>query len=513
MRQNAASRLPLVAAGCAALLTSACSVQPRPFTAAETAARVAADRAVLYAAQEPVQGPVTLEEAFARALRYNLDARLAAHEQAVQNRQLALAPFDMLPRVAASAGYVTRDRELATRSFSSSTGQVSNDTFVGSDRNRNVADLGFTWNILDFGASYMQAQQQADRALIAAERRRKTIHNLLQEVEGAYWQAVAAQRIQPRLETTLTQTRRALATIERLERARSLEPSEALRSQRELLEILRQLETVSDDLAIVRARLSALMGMPPGSPYTLPSTPEMVRDAPLAPLAQLEDLALTQRPELREAAYDGRIVALEARRALLRLLPGITLNGSLNYDSNSFLLYNNWAEAGARLALDLVRLASLPQTLELNATQRELSETRRQALSMAVLAQVHVAALQLARAEAQHQRAVRQDAVEQRIARLSGQRQADQAGSDLDRVRDTASALLSELRRHRTFAELRTARATMDATIGQDPLPQEVAGLDIQTLAAEIRRVRAEGPSLPPSAPQVVASVAPERAP
>lgn len=492
--KSASSRSNLLLAGCATLLAGACTVQPRAFTAVETAARVATDRAVLYAQQEPFHGPVTLEEAFARALRYNLDARLAAHEQALQNRQLSLAPFDMLPRVTASAGYVTRDRELATRSFSRSTGRVSPDTFIGTDRNRNVADLGFTWNILDFGASYLQAHQQADRALIAAERRRRTIHNLLQEVEGAYWQAVAAERIQPRLQTTLEQTRAALATVERLERSRALAPAEALRAQRELLEILRQLESVGDDLGIVRARLSALMGMPPGSAYTLPTAPDPAQTAALPPLPQLEELALTRRPELREAAYDARIVALEARRNLVRMLPGITLNSSLNFDSNSFLLYNSWAEAGARLAVDLVRLASLPQTLELNATQRELAETRRHALSMAVLAQVHVAALQLARAEAQHARAVRLDDVEQRIARLAGQRRAEETGSELDRVRDTASALLSELRRHRAFAELRSARATMDATIGADPLPEEVAGLDIRTLSAEIRRVRAEGP-------------------
>lgn len=475
------------------LLLGACTVRPQPFTAEETAQRVAADRAVLFAQQDPVRGAVTLEEAFARALRYNLDARLAAHEQAVQNRQLALAPFDLLPRVTASAGYISRDRELVTSSFSRSTGQTSPDTFIGTDRNRGVADLGFTWNILDFGASYLQAHQQADRALIAAERRRRTIHNLLQEVEGAYWQAVAAQRIQPRLETTLAQTRRALSTIERLERSRAMEPAEALRAQRELLEILRQLEAVSDDLGIVRARLSALMGMAPGSSYTLAGMPEGARSVGLPPVAELEELALTRRPELTEAAYDGRIVALEARRSLLRLLPGVTLNGSLNYDSNSYLLYNSWAEAGVRLAVNLVGLASLPRTMELNAAQRELAETRRQALSMAVLAQVHVAALQLARAEAQHARAVRLDEVEQRIARLARQRREEDAGSELDRVRDTASALLSELRRHRAYADLRAARATMDATLGVDPLPEEVAGVDIPSLAEEIRRVQAQG--------------------
>lgn len=478
---------------CAAtlLLTAAgCTVRPQPLTDEEMQVQATADRDRLRTWQAPPATPISVEEAQARALRYNLDARLAAHEQAVQNRQVALAPFDMLPRVTASAGYVTRDRENITTSFSRNTGQTSSDTFIGVERNRALADLGFSWNILDFGASYFAARQQADRALIAAERRRKIVHTLFTEVEATYWQALAAQRTMPRLDGTIRQTRIALRNVQRLEQARALPPADSLRMQRELLEIVRQLEAIASDLAITRARLAGLMGLPPGTPYLLAEATEETTAAALPALDALEEMALLRRPELREEAYARRITADEARRALLRLLPGISLTASVNYDSNTYLVYNNWAEAGLRLAADLVRLASLPQTMELNAANAELAETRRLAVAMAVLAQLHIATEQHQRALAQHARATEIDNVERRLARLAAQRHEQEAGSELDRARDVANALLAELRRHRSYADLRAARTAVAASIGLDLLPAEVDGDDIASLASAISATR-----------------------
>ena len=471
----------------ALLLMAGCSVRPEPLRPEEIRSRATDDRLRLQQAQEPPTRPISIEEAQARALRYNLDARLAAHEQAVQNRQLELAPFDMLPQVTASAGYVTRDRENVTSSFSRSTGQTSSDTFIGVERNRALADLGFSWNVLDFGASYYAAHQQADRALIAAERRRKMVHALFQEVESAYWQAMAAQRITSRLETTMEQTRRALEAVRRLERNRGLAPVESLRMQRDLLEILRQLEGIANELSATRARLAALMGLPPGTRYTLLADEETRLEVRIPALDLLEGTALELRPELREEAYATRITALEARRAILRLLPGINLNASVNYDSNTYLLYNDWVEGGIRIAANLVRLASLPQTQRMNAAQAELAETRRLAVSMAVLAQVHIAAQQYARALAQYDRAVEITQVEQRLARLAAQRRAEEAGSELERVREMAIALLAELRRHRSYADLRVANAAVRASVGFDPLPEQVVADDVPALAVAIR--------------------------
>jgi multidrug efflux system outer membrane protein len=484
-------RSRLIAPPLALVLLAACSVSPEPLTLEQTAGRAASDRARLMAAQEPVTGPVTLEEALARALAHNLDNRLAMFEQALQSRQLDAAQWDLLPRLAANAGYVARDRELVTTSRNVRTGAIGADPSGSVDRNRYFGDLTLTWNILDFGASYYQAKQQADRVLIASERRRRTVNNIFQEVRAAYWQAVAAQRVLPRLDPVVADARRALETARTLERDRLRSPLEALRYQRAVIDLLRRLEAVRGELAVAKSRLGQLMGLPPGTAYDVvvpPADALAVPDVPYT-LDQLERAALVGRPELREEDYNVRIAQAEARRSLLRLLPGVSLFGSLNYDSNSFLEHQNWAEAGVRVTLNILDLFSAPTRLRAVRTQEELAEMRRLAISMAVLTQVHVSVQELQRARVLFEQAALAEAVERRIAALAAQQRAADAGSELDRIREQAAAVVAELERDRAYADLQNALALLLVALGRDPLPETVEARDLRTIAASIRRV------------------------
>jgi len=92
----------LTAAVCLGL--GACTLNPKPFTAEENTARAAADLAQIETFSPPPAGPITLEEAEARALAYNLDNRLQMFNAALQDRQLDLTKLDMLPNLTANAG-------------------------------------------------------------------------------------------------------------------------------------------------------------------------------------------------------------------------------------------------------------------------------------------------------------------------------------------------------------------------------------------------------------------------
>src|SRR5690606_19213384 len=70
--------LATVAAGCA-------TVRPEPIDEGAVAERVRSDRERMYVDQEPVRAPLTLEEAAARAIKYNLDYRLQMMESALQH--------------------------------------------------------------------------------------------------------------------------------------------------------------------------------------------------------------------------------------------------------------------------------------------------------------------------------------------------------------------------------------------------------------------------------------------
>ena len=74
---------------------------------------------------EPITGPLTLEEALARALKYNLDRRSKMMEEALALGQLDVGKFDMLPKVMAQAGYGYRDKPRFTGSTSYTTWQAT----------------------------------------------------------------------------------------------------------------------------------------------------------------------------------------------------------------------------------------------------------------------------------------------------------------------------------------------------------------------------------------------------
>ena len=96
-----------------ALLLAGCAVEPKPLTDAERRAEVQTDLSAMFAGQEPLDHPLSLPEAYRRAVKYNLDRRVKQMEEAVAVDGLSVANLDMLPKLTADAGYLNRSNTLA----------------------------------------------------------------------------------------------------------------------------------------------------------------------------------------------------------------------------------------------------------------------------------------------------------------------------------------------------------------------------------------------------------------
>jgi len=479
-------RLLLLAALIAAGLAG-CAVQPRALTADERQATVQADRSAMVAQQEPVQGPITLEEAMARAIKYNLDYRLKLMEEAVAQRQLDLSRTDLLPKLALSAGYSGRDNELASSSRDVITRAQSLVPSTSTDREHVTGDLSLSWNVLDFGVSYYTARQQADRVLVAQERRRKVVHLLMQQTRQAYWQAAGAQLLEGKVEPVLASARKALEDSRTVEVEKLRSPLEALNYQRQLIDIVRQLEAVRDELAQAKPRLASIMNLEPGQPFKVAVAPAL--DAPRIglPLARIEEAALLNRPELVEAQYNERIGVLETRKALSRLFPGVELSLGGHYDSNSYLVNNQWSDVGLRVSWNLFNLLNAGTIRGLAQSQLELAHQQRLALNMAVLTQVHVSQLEYLGRLRQYELTQQLNSVEQRILQYTRNASTANAQGRLEEIRASASAMMSELRMYQSYGALQGAYGQVIATIGLDPLPESVPAHDLKTLGDAVR--------------------------
>lgn len=478
------------------VILGGCAINPLPVGNEELASVVQRDREAARLGMVPLTAPLSLDEAIARGLKYNLDHRTRMMEQALAAGQLDVNRFDMLPRLLANAGYSYRDDENIRRATDSVTGAPSlANPYISSERGHVTSDLTFSWNVLDFGASYYGAKQQADRVLIASERRRKSMHNLIQNVRSAYWRAVAAETLQAKVTTTIEEAEAALANSQRVESERIKAPVEALRYQRALLENLRLLENVGRELASARIELAGLIGLPPGTRYTLlEPTEAQTALVPLnTPVEQLEVIALGNNADLREHFYNARIAAHETRRALLKLLPGLSFNYGYNHDSDDYLVNNSWQEASTRITFNLFNLLSAPSQMKAAEADKQLAESRRMALQMAVLTQLHLARQQYGDAVHQYQRADAIAQVDARWVELVRSREASQMDSQLDRVSVSVSAILSQLRRYDAMAKAQEAAGRVQATLGIDPNIGSVDEMTLQDLTKTIQEMLKHG--------------------
>ena len=491
LRRRLLSSVVPVAVLTASLLAAGCAVKPEPLTAEENLARVRKDLSVVLAPQEPLTKAVSMDEAMARAIKYNLDERVKLMEVAVATDQLDLSRYDMLPRVVAAAGYVGRNNDAGSESLNLATGRRTGESTTATDRHRRTGDLAFTWNVLDFGVSYLRARQNANLVLIADERRRRVVQGIMQDVRTAYWRAVAAERLLKRLAPLETRVEGARRDARTLEALRVQAPLQALNYTRTLVETLRQLQSLRRELVAAKSQLGALMGLPPGEPFEIEMpAASVMRSPPKLDVGAeaLETYALLNRPELLEESYNQRITADETWRSLLKLLPGIDVNAALRYDSNSFLLNQRWADYGARISWNLINLVSAPATKSYAEAQEELVAFRRQALSMAVLSQVHVAVLQYRELKQEFALTAEQADLDTRIrSQYINVGDAGQVG-ELGVIQSEVTALLSDLRRDLVLADLHNAYARVMVSAGVDPLPETMAADDLPTLTQAVGR-------------------------
>jgi outer membrane protein TolC len=112
-------------------MLAGCAVEPTVIDREAMSVDLIEDRRFARDKMQPISGPLSLEEAIARAIKYNLDHRVELMEQAIARGELDLSRYDMLPRILAEAGYSTRSEPRLTRSTNAVTGEeLENDPTI-----------------------------------------------------------------------------------------------------------------------------------------------------------------------------------------------------------------------------------------------------------------------------------------------------------------------------------------------------------------------------------------------
>ena len=459
-------------------LVAACDIQPEPLSDQELLSIAQGRLAdVVSPDQEPVTGTISLYEAMARAIKYNLDRQVELKEEALRSRELRLADYDMLPDLVASAEYTSRNNDPGSRSVNLDTGTVSTTATRSTERDEFDGDLTLTWDVLDFGISYNRSLQRADDVLIALEQRRAATNRVIEDTRSAYWRVVSAQRLLHRVRDLKAQGERALRRSDRLVASEEANPRQQLEFQRDLLEDQQSLEQLSRDLSVAKRQLAALMNLPIGSDYRVAmptrgrhrSHLEMGRDDMILS-------AMVNRPELREITYRQRRNEQENPIATLEAIPGLQVFVGTNFSDNDLLENDDWVTTGARVSWNLLQLARLPERRRNIEAGGELLDARALALTQAVATQVMVSRARYQSLHKEYHASEAYLGVQRRITQQV-QREFDAGtASEQELMNERFELLVAELRTDVTFADMQNAFANLYASMGLDSYDGQLRG-------------------------------------
>ena len=460
---------------------SGCATTPAPFESAELEAIAENNLQQVNADQQPVTGPITMYEAMARALRYNLDYKVELMTQMLRSKEHNLARYDMLPTLVANSAYIARDTfGGASSSRLESPTRVGSQSLVAStsaEREFLQHDAEISWDILDFGLSYIRAKQKGDDILIAQEQKRKVANRIIEDVRTAYWRAVSAERLVKKLASLEGEVDQALTHSRRTHSELQVKPLEALTYQRELMETKQEVQQLQRDLIIAKQQLAALMNLKPEEEFELVLPERDIRAVRLNIEGDdMVTIALNNRPEMREIAYRRRINEREATAALLDLLPSLRIHGGFNYDDNSFLFNNSWANWGAKASWNLLEAFRYPARKKTVAAQDALFYQRSLALTMAVITQVHVSRIRFEHAYRQVKTMQELHHVQENILEQINAGYAAKRVSQQSLIREKMNTMIADAKYDIALATLHNAFANVYASMGINPYGDDVVG-------------------------------------
>lgn len=477
----------------AGVVASGCTVTPQPLSLDQLSEKSNALLGQYTESQEEITQPISLYEAMARAIKYNLDYKVELYEEALRGSESSLANMDMLPDLVAKAGISDRNNYSGSRSRtllgSNEVGAESLVPSTSSDKDLVTTELELSWDILDFGLSYVRAKQAADAVLIANERKRKVANRIIEDVRTAYWRAVSAERLLDQLDSLESDIASALTAADESYRQKKTSPLAALTYQRELLDIQREIQSMNNELFVAKRQLAALMNVSPTTQFSL-ALPARESDVPALGIdaEKMVSDALINRPEIRELGYEQRISENEASSALLQLLPNLNLFGGFNYNSNDFLYNNNWSSWGAQASWNVFNLFRYPGHKRSNELEQELLRQRSLALTMAVVTQVHVSASRYEIARQKLETMRKYHDVSANILEQIESGYKTRKVSYQNFVREKMNSIVADAQFDIAQADLQNAYANIFASVGQDTFGNiDTAATNVKELAEHLQ--------------------------
>ena len=187
--------------------------------------------------------------------------------------------------------------------------------------------------------------------------------------------------------------------------------------------------------------------------------------------------------------YRQRINQREADVALLELLPGLQLFSGSNFDSNSFLLHDQWLNWGAKASWNVIKVFQYPARKGVIDAQDALLDQRALSLAMAIMTQVHVSRARLLIYRKELGIAVTyHNNQRDLIASIRSEHSADRI-SEQTLLREELNAAVAEIRLDIARVSVATAYGNLLSAMGLDPVRPDISTeVSVKEIATAMKR-------------------------
>lgn len=454
------------------LILGACSQQSEPLSVDEQVDVLDEDLKSVFADQEALDKPLTLSEAMARGILYNLDHRVSVMDAMIAKGEVDIALLEVLPSLDAQGKYIKRDEDNVISARSADSGAQTVPPSIFQEDERTTASLTLGYDVLDAGLAIIDSNTASDKVRIAEERRRKVVHNIIQDVRSAYWRAASAQILNDHIEDLIADGKTMVSELDK-EHKSNYSSLVSSQQQMRLLETMHSLTSLKAQLSTAKIELASLINLPPRADYVLAVDEETIFNPNTIPeLAldpeSLELVALMIRPEIREDILMQRVAARDIRRTTLSALPGLNAFFGYNNDSNDYLRNNDWTEFSMSITGNLINLFTLPVRIEQAKNKEKLTQMRRRALVVAIMSQVNMARLRMDLAQERFDIVRQLASVSRKMRNVVSDNSKPSPSQTLEM---DMQAALNRAQLHMAYAEYQNAYGRLLNSIGMDPLP------------------------------------------
>ncbi len=451
-----------------------------------------------------IDGPMTLEEAIRIGMVNNLDLRISRIMAEIADDRVLAEKLRMLPGLDLN-GELSRNSEYMRKEYKDLvTGETSLGRSISEEKTKKTISLSLTWNLLDFGISYIRARQEALRSEVQRMERIRQAQIIARDIATAYWKATLAERNLERIETIETEVRGFRKIADALVSQKRLDPILAKDIEKRLAELSITTANLQSDITGARIELRKLMGLPPTAelplaPQPIDLTLERMPRPDALDATRLERVALFHRPEFYAADFEVRIQQDEARSVLLTMFPGLRLNYSHFYDDNVYLVNNYWSNVGVGLMMNFLSLPAKYWQLQAEKKTVEKTVAQRMMLTAGVIAQTHMA-LHDFRVKAElfrlHDNAY---AISDDLLAMSRERHSIGTMSETELTRRMLDNMVNRLTRDRHLVDLIDAYHTLLVTLGfgYESWQQDLTDIEDAPLPPAEIDIRDIGPAPP----------------